>query len=379
MRSTLRPRIDGRDLSSQTLQSPYLMICIDFGSSGEGHMFPGVVSAPFANVKLGPDVYSGKTDAYAGYLDSGNITAFSLMHQSGIGGAPKYGVVAQQPVVGKWAEHAGMFSYQFPEDSQANVVVNLSHYLSSSRGLGTEQHYVNGSITIQHDDHHRPSYTGSASYKNGWNLAPDWIIYFCGHFDSPSTNNFSSASGQGPHDFNNRTVGATFSFADRNVTSRVGVSWISIPKACQFVDDEIPTGSTIDDLAAAAKDNWNAQIFSNIKAETKDSEKLGLFYSSLYGMNLMPSNRTGENPLWESSEPYYDDIVTLWDLFRSATPLIQILQPVAYEEQIRSMIDIWRHDGYMPDGRSSNFNGRTQGGSNADNVLADAYVKDVVG
>ncbi|KAL9587986.1 MAG: hypothetical protein Q9203_003197 [Teloschistes exilis] len=206
-----------------------------------------------------------------------------------------------------------------------------------------------------------------------------WIIYFCGHFDSPSTNSFSSASGQGPHDFNNRTVGATFSFADRNVTSRVGVLWISIAKACQFVDDKITTGSTIDDLAAAAKDNWNAQIFSNIKAETKDSEKLGLFYSSLYGMNLMPSNRTGENPLWESSEPYYDDIVTLWDLFRSATPLIQILQPVAYEEQIRSMIDIWRHDGYMPDGRSSNFNGRTQGGSNADNVLADAYVKDVVG
>ncbi|KAI4269004.1 MAG: hypothetical protein L6R38_007634 [Xanthoria sp. 2 TBL-2021] len=33
----------------------------------------------------------------------------------------------------------------------------------------------------------------------------------------------------------------------------------------------------------------------------------------------------------------------------------------------------------MPDGRSSNSNGRTQGGSNADNVLADAYVKGVRG
>ena len=29
----------------------------------------------------------------------------------------------------------------------------------------------------------------------------------------------------------------------------------------------------------------------------------------------------------------------------------------------------------MPDGRSSNYNGRVQGGSNADNILADAYVK----
>ncbi|KAK3062150.1 hypothetical protein LTS18_004731 [Coniosporium uncinatum] len=33
----------------------------------------------------------------------------------------------------------------------------------------------------------------------------------------------------------------------------------------------------------------------------------------------------------------------------------------------------------MPDGRSSHYNGRVQGGSNADNVLADAFVKGVRG
>lgn len=42
---------------------------------------------------------------------------------------------------------------------------------------------------------------------------------------------------------------------------------------------------------------------------------------------------------------------------------------------IRSLIDIWRWEGYMPDGRSGNYNGLVQGGSDADNVLADAYVK----
>lgn len=70
---------------------------------------------------------------------------------------------------------------------------------------------------------------------------------------------------------------------------------------------------------------------------------------------------------------------TLWDLFRCTTPLMHILQPEAYEEQIRSLIDIWRNDGFMPDARSSNYNGRVQGGTNADNVLADAYVKGVRG
>jgi putative alpha-1,2-mannosidase len=55
------------------------------------------------------------------------------------------------------------------------------------------------------------------------------------------------------------------------------------------------------------------------------------------------------------------------------------LNPVAYETIIRGLIDIWRHEGWLPDARSSNFNGATQGGSNADNVLAEAYVKGVRG
>lgn len=42
---------------------------------------------------------------------------------------------------------------------------------------------------------------------------------------------------------------------------------------------------------------------------------------------------------------------------------------------IRSLIDTYVWEGYMPDGRSGNYNGLVQGGSNADNVLADAYVK----
>ena len=47
--------------------------------------------------------------------------------------------------------------------------------------------------------------------------------------------------------------------------------------------------------------------------------------------------------------------------------------------QIRGLIDILRHQGYMPEGPSGNDNGLSQGGSNADNVLADAYVKGLRG
>ncbi|KAL8800778.1 MAG: hypothetical protein Q9182_004942 [Xanthomendoza sp. 2 TL-2023] len=383
-------------------------------------MFPGVTSGPFTNVRLGPDVVSGSMDAYPGYLPKGNISAFSLMHQSGTGGAPKYGVVSQLPVVGRMlrsaadlsnprsgpdraevgryhsslsngvsvdlaaTDHAGLFSYQFPKSTNAMIVVDVSHFLPSHRGLGTEQRYVSGNISIVKGANGQLSYEGDATYSNGWNLGK-MTIYFCGHFDSRATATFfKGAPGKSvPKPVHNVhsdvKVGVTFSFMDHQVTSRVGVSWISSTKACELVDSEIPPSTTVVNLASAAKDRWNSKVLSTIKANTKNPDTLRLLYSSLYGVHLMPTNRTAENPSWDSNEPYYDDHVTLWDLFRCSTPLMQILQPEAYEEQIRSLIDIWRHDGYMPDGRSSNSNGRTQGGSNADNILADAYVKNVRG
>jgi len=42
-------------------------------------------------VKLGPDVDNGTVDAYSGDLPGGKIYGFSMMHESGTGGAPKYG------------------------------------------------------------------------------------------------------------------------------------------------------------------------------------------------------------------------------------------------------------------------------------------------
>jgi putative alpha-1,2-mannosidase len=44
---------------------------------------------------------------------------------------------------------------------------------------------------------------------------------------------------------------------------------------------------------------------------------------------------------------------------------------------VRSLVDIYRHEGYLPDCRMSLCKGFTQGGSNADVVIADAYVKNV--
>lgn len=158
---------------------------------------------PFGIIKLGPDLYTG-SDSYSGYQSTGNFTGFSLLHESGTGGAPKYGVVSQMPVVGaienplkdhndtraakdearlghykaflgsgttlemSATHRAGLYSYTFPEGStSSNVIVDVSHVLPSFRGQGLGQSYLGGNISVVKDAQSGSlRYEGFGSYDN---------------------------------------------------------------------------------------------------------------------------------------------------------------------------------------------------------------------
>ncbi|KAK5998305.1 putative secreted glycosidase [Cladobotryum mycophilum] len=402
-------------------------VLTDTGSIAGGNTFPGV-SRPLGIVKLGPDLYTG-TDAYSGYLPNGNFTGFSMLHESGTGGAPKYGVVSQMPVVGTVVNplsdaindtrskpdftevgyyranlgsgtvlemaatnKAGLYQYTFPKVAQdLNVLVDVSHVLSSYRGQGLEQHYLGGSINVlKSGSSGSYYYAGSGMYDNGWNHAAPWTVYFCGYFDAPSSfktfvgKDFTSAT---LVEFSNKTsyksksarLGALFTFNQTSVVSRVGISFISEAQACANVNSEIPKENRLQDVRQGTRNAWNSDVLQKVTTTETNVTKLNQLYSALYFMHLLPTNKTGENPLWKSDEPYYDDIFTFWDTHRCTTSLLHVLQPAYHEELLRSMIDIYRHEGYVSDARSSFSNGAVQGGSNSDNVFADAFVKGVRG
>jgi putative alpha-1,2-mannosidase len=107
-------------------------------------------------------------------------------------------------------------------------------------------------------------------------------------------------------------VGGLFSFQDDVVTSRVGISWISTQKACKHVQDEIPHGTEFTSVVEATKAEWNTTVLSKVTTTNTNDTSLDLLYTSLYFMHLIPTNQTGENPSWSSSEPYYQDIFTYW-------------------------------------------------------------------
>ena len=134
------------------------------------------------------------------------------MHEQGTGGAPKYGTVAQLPLVGNISNplssitvgravsdqgsvgyykavtsqqvivemaatsRAGMYQYTFPSSSGGNnILIDVSHVLPSFRGQGLGQGYEGGSFELFPDGH----YEASGIYNNGWNRSPDWTIYSC--------------------------------------------------------------------------------------------------------------------------------------------------------------------------------------------------------
>lgn len=149
-------------------------------------------------------------------------------------------------------------------------------------------------------------------------------MYFCGSFDSPGS--FRTFVGQGTKGSDIKEyaaskvlqatsrLGAVFTFENRTVTSRVGVSFISEDQACNNVNSQIREGTSLATLTANTRDAWNREILSKVTTTETDTTSLQLLYTSLYHMNLLPTNKTGENPVWSSPEPYYDDTFTLWDL-----------------------------------------------------------------
>ncbi|KAF2086181.1 glycoside hydrolase family 92 protein [Saccharata proteae CBS 121410] len=401
-----------------------------------GNVFPGA-AVPFGVVKCGIE-FNTSVDANGGYTPDGNVTAISLLHESGTGGAVKYGVVPQMPLTsldsvnvldnatymqprigndtmsvgyyktmlgnGVIAElsatrHVGVMKYTYPAFGSRYVLVDISHYLPTNDETQHAQFYSNGHLETSQDGQ---MYTGYGIWRGGWNAGPDYQVYYCGRFSEtpisaklftgaytdpywPNSTNSrplwlnssaSVAGGAAGYNYAER-IGSLFEFASNTTTvmSKVGVSWLSADKACQFVNDEVPSWD-MNETVQAAKSEWSSDILSRISTtDLSNSTRLEMFYSALYKMHLIPSDRSGENPYWTSSEPYYDDYYTLWDTFRCTNSLWLLIEPDRASGMIRSLIDIWRHERFMPDGRSSNYNGRVQGGSNADNVLADAYVK----
>ena len=383
-------------------------IGVDWG----GNTFVGA-AVPFGTVKVGPDMesFDGKPSGF-GYVSGGRIVGFSQLHLSGASG--KYGNIMVTPLTGDVepgnnksartdeVNHPGYYAakltrygvkaeltstrrvgfhrYTFPASNDSHITVDIQHILS--KGPGYEgQRFLGGQVK-RVSDHEAE---GMGRYEGGWNNGGEYDVYFYITLDTPATS-VRTWTGKGitsaPEAAGGKSepLGITFDYhthLNEVIQAKVGISFVSSEQARQNVGQEVPDwsfGGVRSNSVAA----WNREL-TKIQLHGESESKKVQFYTAMYHTMLMPSDRTGENPAWQSQEPYYDDYYAIWDTYRSSGPFLTLIAADRQRDLIRSLIDIYRHTGYMPDARSGNDNGRTQGGSNANVVIADAYVKGLTG
>ena len=211
----------------------------------------------------------------------------------------------------------------------------------------------------------------------------NYVSYFCAEFTGADIRNQglfkNGAPFTSPKNGTNIADGAWTQFFppsnNDQIIARVGVSFISVAQACQNAENELSTYDFAG-TRTASENAWREKLsVVTVDATGVSDDYQTLLYSGLYRTLLSPQDYTGENPLWNSSEPYFDSYYCIWDSFRSVHPLISLVDPQTQTRMIRSLIDIYRFEGKLPDCRMSLCKGYTQGGSNADVVIADAYMK----
>ena len=344
------------------------------------------------------------------------VDGFSQVHVSGTGGGPKYGNILIQPIIGEldrtgapdWrldeeialgyyattyrdsgirtevttSDRASMYRITYPADSVAALLVDAGFFLGENPvpDAREAQQFVGSEVQFISDT----ELSGYSRIRGGWNNGRAYTVYFYLTTDRPAVkratwkgDSISEALMQ--YD-SGRKTGALMQFAPGTDTLnvRIGISFISQLKARENLAACVG-GKTFAQVRSELEDAWEGLLSKiTIDPSTPLSHKR-MFYTGLYHTMLMPVDRSGENPLWTDPVPYYDDFYAIWDTYRSSSPLITLIDPAREADIVNSLVNICKRDGFMPDARSGNANGRTQGGSNAEIVVADAFVKNLPG
>lgn len=165
---------------------------------------------------------------------------------------------------------------------------------------------------------------------------------------------------------------------DREVLLKVAVSFTGFDKAEQLLAEEIG-GWDFDAVCRAGKKAWEEKL-GRIEVETLTEDQKTMFYSALYRVFTLAADRSRDNSKWQTARPFWDDNYAFWDTFRTAYPLLTLVDEEAVRDNILALLDRFKHNGCVYDGFIAGME-RTgdQGGNDVDHIIVDAYLKGVKG
>lgn len=320
------------------------------GSYNGGNVFAGA-TLPFGMAKAVADV-SGQNTAGFSY-DGSNVTGFSALHDSGTGGQPSMGNFplsiqycntgagipcrfgpkldrAVDIINGSVKAEPGYFSLKLANDMVMEMTTTehaaLYHFWAETEKPGPlvlldltdlQDSRQNASVSV---DANTGRIMGNGTFLPSFGVG-SYQSYFCVDFQGANVEStgiwVNGRAGTDQKDlFVNRgyslfyiQAGAFVRFqkpGNGTMKARMGVSFVSTQQACRNAEAEIPDFD-FDRVRSASKAIWKHKM-SGIEIEpggASDSLQK-TFFTGIYRTMISPQNYTGENPLWQSAEPYFD-------------------------------------------------------------------------
>ena len=353
------------------------------GSLGPGFVTVGA-GAPFGMVTPGPITTTPAGDDpvnYVGYAyQDPQIRGFALTHFSGagihIGGElpfmPTTGAVTSNDPA-DWASpysHATETSrpgyygvtlgsgiqaeltattrsaverFTFPATEQANLLLDVTRDNETNQAPegGTQA----GALHVRDDR----TVTGRVDIPDSGGVS----IWFAARFDRPFASRGTwTAGGLAPNsdDASGDGAGGWVTFdttADQTVEARVAISYTDAAGAMANLLAETPDGTGFDAVRTAATQEWNRRLHAIDVAGGAPGQR-ETFYTNLYHALLMPTTfddadgrYRGFDDVIRQVEPgrhHYTDL-SLWDTYRTQTPLLTLVAPDAARDIGTSLLD----------------------------------------
>lgn len=424
--------------SAQTSFDPLPYVNPFIGTSNYGATNPGAI-APRGMASVSPFNVAGRIDLNPLEKDSqwlSNpyvhenqfLTGFSHVNMSGVG-CPELGVIITMPTTGdletdhikygttyseETAEagyyavqldkykvkaeatastRAGVSRYSFPA-GKSNVLLNLGLGLTNEQGAMVR--------VVSPNEIEGMRMVGSFCYNNAEAAYP---VYFVAKFSKPADDfgvwktpyKYEGLESQWMG-YNGKTrikkgftrevvgdsIGAymTYDFATpQEVEVKIGVSYVSIENARENLEQEVGD-ATFEEVLAETQQAWKKKL-QVVEVEGGTEDEKTIFYTALYHTQIHPNTLNdvnGEYPeiatgrIGKTDGTRYTTF-SLWDTYRNYHQLMSLLYPEEQLDMVRSMLEMYDENGWLPKWELNSTETFTMVGDPATVVLADTYLR----
>ncbi len=277
------------------------------------------------------------------------------------------------------AHSSAIYTFEYPKNEDAYLILDVAHKLDIDASMKF------GSITVEPKT---KSIYGGGRFFGNWKDS-EWNMFFAMQFDS-DCETIGFFEGERVFDASSekttsisidetKRFGAYLKFSKssqkRTIKIKFAISFVSEKQAQDFLSAQIPDFD-YERIKLSARNTWR-EVLDAIDLYSNDSALLRRFYTAMYHMNIQPRNRTDDHGKW-------DDFHTVWDTWKSVFPMYCLLYPNKMGAIIDSMLDRAKENKRLGNGiviadeYSSGREGLAgQGGNDVDNVIVDAYLKNV--